>query len=301
MNFETKVATCCGIVCCLTVTIVIVVFSSFEYIDYNEYAFKKNTISNTVNTEVVYENGRHFWGLFTTSIVFPRDYQVVTFEGLVVSDAEEKAFRIDVSFWYRLQKDNLANLYQQFGESYEGTILSKAQSTIKNVVPLYTVQEVLDDRQEITAVMNQNLMAEMAEIWIEVEENKFQIELVTLEQSTISKFLDAAILLQENDQKEFEQEAELIRQNTTKFVKEIEAETTLITREAEANYDKTIEIATANAQELTSNARGLGIATVVNGMSFNSTEARTKFIRLVNILDNKSTKVIDVDNTLITV
>ena len=121
--------------------------------------------------------------------------------------------------------------------------------------------------------MNQNVTAD---IWIDVEQNKFQIELVTLEQSTISKFLDAAILLQENDQKEFEQEAE-------------------------ANYDKTIEIAAANAQELTSNARGLGIATFVNGMSFNSTEARTRFIRLVNILDNKSTKVVNVDNTLITV
>lgn len=296
---ETDITCYIAPICCVIGAIIIGIATSYEYIDYNEYAFKKNTWSNTVDTEVVYENGKHFWGWNKEAIIFPRNYQLVFFEELAVSDQEEKPFRIDVSFLYRLKKDNLVDLYQQFGTAYHDTILSKVQSTIKNTVPQYLLQEYLENRQGITEIMNRNITEELSSIWIDVELNKMQLKFIGLESTTITKFLDAAVQLQSNDQKEFEQEAELIRQNTTKLVKEVNAETTILTREAEANYDKTIEFATAAAKELTSNARGLGIANVVNQLEFNSTSSRGKFIRLISILDNKSTRLVDVDNSLI--
>eukprot|EP00486_Rosalina_sp_Unknown_P010972 CAMPEP_0201588962 /NCGR_PEP_ID=MMETSP0190_2-20130828/161224_1 /ASSEMBLY_ACC=CAM_ASM_000263 /TAXON_ID=37353 /ORGANISM="Rosalina sp." /LENGTH=65 /DNA_ID=CAMNT_0048042163 /DNA_START=10 /DNA_END=204 /DNA_ORIENTATION=+ len=58
--------------------------------------------------------------------------------------------------------------------------------------------------------------------------------------------LAAAVRLEENEKKEFEQQASLIRSETQREVQEIQANTTVIMRTAQAN--KTAKIAAANAQ-----------------------------------------------------
>ena len=52
--------------------------ASFSYVEYDELALKKNTVSNKVDNSIVYENGRYFWGVSVEPLTFPSKYQLIS-------------------------------------------------------------------------------------------------------------------------------------------------------------------------------------------------------------------------------
>ena len=297
---RTQQKQCLGcLIITILLTLIIVISISFSYVDYNEYAFRRQKSVNKVNTNRVYKNGRYVLGPDFDMIYFPRDYQRVDFDKLSVSDSEEKTFSMDVSFYYRVKKDKLEELYDKFGTSFHSTIKSKAQSTIKNTAPLYSIEEYLNNRTDITTVLNNNVTDELETIWIELEDSKLQLKRITLEDTTIDKYLDIAITTQENEQETYDQTATATRAETTRQVEEINTNATLLTAQATAEYDRIIAVAEAEADLVTSTARGEGIAVVIANLSLTNPSMRKTFIKLMAILDSEDVKLIDMDNSVI--
>lgn len=288
----------CLIFTCL-LTFIIVISISFSYVEYNEYAFRRQKSGNKVYTNKLYDNGRYMFGPDYDLILFPRDYQRVNLDDLAVSDSKGKSFLMDVSFYYRVQKTNLTKLYNKFGTSFESTVKSKAQSTIKNTAPLYTIEDFLNNRSDITTILNTNVTDELATIWIELEDSKLQLKRITLEDTTVEKYLDDAIITQTEAQALYEQNATAIRAETTRQVEEINTDATTLTSEATAEYDRIIAVAEADADLLTSKARGEGIALVLSNLNITDAALRKTFIKLMAILDSPDVKLIDMDNSVI--
>ena len=289
-------ACCSGVILFVGMILLIV---SFQYVEYNEYAFRRQKSVNKVKTNHVYKNGRYLWGPDYDLITFPRDYQRIDFNNISVSDAEEKTLYLDVSIYYLIRRKDLKLLYSKFGTGYDSTIQSKTLSVVKNTAPLFTIEEYLNNRSYITNIINTNVTDELNIIWIDLEEYKLQLKKVTLAETTIKKYLSNAIQTQENQKEVFEQEAELIRQQTTKEVEEINTNATILTEEAKAEATKIIEVAEAEADLTTSTARGLGIAEVMKNLSINNTTTKALFIKLMSILDNSDIKLVNTDNSLL--
>jgi hypothetical protein len=105
---------------------------SFSYVEYDEYALKKHTVENTVETDSTYDVGRYYWGVDRTALPFSRHFQKVT-ETFSIFPTNGLEFDVDVVFWYRIQKENLGQLYKAFGTSFDSQVRNRANAKIKNV------------------------------------------------------------------------------------------------------------------------------------------------------------------------
>jgi len=159
MNESTACAWgCCGVVF-LTGMILLIV--SFVYVEYDEFAFKKDTTANEVHTDEVYTNGRYLWGPNWDVITFSRLYQEVSYEdssSLDVGNNEGIQVNIDVNFWYKLRRKYLKDLYQKYGTKYHDKATSIAKAALKNTAVAFTLDEYLRSRAQIAKAMNNNGM-----------------------------------------------------------------------------------------------------------------------------------------------
>lgn len=282
--------------CSVVFLLIILLPISFMYVNFDEYAFIRNKLTNTVDTSTVYENGRYYVLPHREKVVFPRDYQVFNMS-LSVSDKEEKGFFMGVVVYYRLNKERLADLYTAFGFNYETQINSIIESNVKNIAPQFTLNEYLNKRANITRTINNQLKKELEDVYINLEDNKVFIQQILFQEATVKRFLDIAVQGQENERRIFEQDAELIRADTTRLSEEVQAETTLIRRTANAQALQAIDTAKAEAVRITSGARGNGINTVLKELEVKDTDTRNTFIKLMAILDNiEHIRLIGIDN-----
>ena len=311
--------------CCVGIPLfigMILIICSFQYVEYNQYAFKKNTLSNTVDIDTIYENGRYMFGPSVNMIYFERNYHKVEFSGdsaLSVANDDGTSFYIAVTFFYRVQKGNLSHLYNQFGTEYDSKVFSLSQSTLKNTAIIFSIDDYLGQRETITSSMKKNITETLNNIWIDVDE--LQLHEVLFPDVVKNKYLDAAVQIQTNAKLEYEQDANLIRQETSRLVEVINANKTIVEAEAEANYNKVTELAnvdatqlieTANAEafklteiaeaeasRLKSQARGVYMSDVIANLTITNSTTRHTFIKLMAILDNEGTKIIDTDSSVI--
>ena len=103
---DTKLYCCIGWGFVIFLTLMIMLITSFSYVEYDEYAFKKSTTTNLVDKSEVYDNGRYLWGFDHTKVVFPKLFQLQELN-LSVANEEGVSVNVAVSFWYRLPKDDL--------------------------------------------------------------------------------------------------------------------------------------------------------------------------------------------------
>jgi len=273
--------------------------TSFEYVQYNELAFPKNTMTNKVDTSKVYRNGRYHVGPSVDMVRFKRTYQKVEFSGnkaLQVFNAEGLSVQLDASFYFKIRETDLAKMFSAYGTNIINKALAIAESTLKNSAVTFTIEQYLKNRATITQTFNRNMTKAMSSIFLDVEDYKFQLRQITFPEQIRNKYLDAAIVLQREKQFQFEQQAKLTRDETVKLTKATKANTTVITREAQARSARIVAVAKANADELVSTARGKGIAIALTNLSITEPADRKMFIKLMAILDNPSTKIVDVDN-----
>jgi regulator of protease activity HflC (stomatin/prohibitin superfamily) len=317
-----KIIVCAGCGFVSLIVGIILICVSFQYVEYNQYGLKRNTLTNTVFTNKIYENGRYMMGPSVNMIYFEKDYQKVDFSGsnaLSVSNDDGTGFHITVTFFYRIQKENIEKLYNKFGTNYKSKILSLSQSTLKNTAILYNIDDYLTKRSTITKSIKTNVTATLNNIWIDVDE--LQLHEVLFPEVVNNKYLDAAVQLQVNAKMEYEQDADLIRQETSRLVEVINANETLVLAEAEANYNiitqlagvnatqlietakteelKLKQIAMAQQSKLIAEARGLYMAQLISNLTMTNSTTRKTFIKLMALLDNTGVKIINTDSSII--
>jgi regulator of protease activity HflC (stomatin/prohibitin superfamily) len=251
-----------------------------------------------VDQSKVYENGRYCWGFDHTKVSFPRLFQLVDLD-LSVANKEGVSINIDMSFWYRLPKDRLSDIYSKYGTSYDTQITSVSKSIVRNTAVQFSVNDFLLKRSEIRAAMAENISLTLEDmIYIDCPEHMVQLNRIEFSASIEETHLSAAITLENNEQKEYEQNATLIREETDKMVAEYTANTTVVTRTAAANATRMTEIAEANYDQIVGEARGLGLSDTMMALGIDGDENTTqRFLKLMAILDNSATKIVDLSSS----
>jgi hypothetical protein len=96
-----------GLLFIIIVLIVSLVPASYSYVEWNEYALKRDTTTNKVDYHEVYGNGRYFWGLGYGPVTFKNTATTVDFSGdnaLSIFSSGGLELLIECSFQYQVIK-----------------------------------------------------------------------------------------------------------------------------------------------------------------------------------------------------
>lgn len=272
--------------------------TSFTYVEYNEYAFKKSTTTNKVDQSEVYDNGRYLWGFNHKKVVFPKLFQLQELN-LSVANEEGVMINIAVSFWYRLPKEDLSSIYSRYGTNYQTQLNSIARAAVRNTAVDFSVNRFLDNRSIVRDQIAENVSLSLSAMFIDCPSYTVQLNEIEFSATLLATRLNAAITLENNLKKEYEKQAAEIRAETEKLVESYSANTTVITRTAEANKTASIETAQAKYDEIIAEARGYGLASTMAALGIVNETEKARFLKLMAILDNNEAKIIDLTGAAI--
>lgn len=270
----------------ILILLVILLPLSFTVVQYDEYVIFKNKFTNRIDTDNIYTNGRYYILPHYSSISFPKKFQSINFDRLSVADKDQKRFFMKIKLFYKLSINSIPRLYSNYGLNYNLQIQNIAESTIKNFAPKFALNSYLQNRNLIVRNITSELYNEFNTIGLEYDVNKFYIDLITLESTTIDKYLSIAIQKQQNDQKKYEQDAELIRIETIQLTEQFDAESTFIIRSSNATAVKMIETAKAESFKINTIARSNGIKNLSNALNITSENTLNNLIYIMAVQDN---------------
>lgn len=285
---------------------------SVQYVEHDQYAFKKNKVTNNVDTDTVYEKGRYFWGVGYEAVSFPRTAQHVVYKdgdhgALLVFTDGGLEFKIECAFQYFLIKDGLPTLFKQFSSTFNTQIVNVGRTSLKNTAPNFPVDDFVKNRKNVQHQMYLQLKSELNKLCgstmcVDVPEHKFQLRRIIFPPQIANKYLDVAVQTQTNIEKQEKQVADLTRKETEKLVEVVKANITVVTQESIAQSNRIVEEANANSFKVKQIAIGQGINTALTAIGIDSSQSElsNKFIRLMSILDSNTPKLLSgISNTII--
>jgi len=165
---------CCF--CVLFITGVILFSVSFDTLAPTEVGIRYNNNLKEIEEGRVYNNGRYFLGLGVWFIVYPMEMQQMQFVGTAGERAALKAWsqegqlmQLDISFYFRLDRDAIIMLYKRFENNYYSRYSQVAVRTIKAVSILYTADDFFTLRKIIGVHMKRDLRARLKQEFCTVE------------------------------------------------------------------------------------------------------------------------------------
>lgn len=261
------------------------VATSYHYVRYDQYALRSNKYHG-VQLSKVYTEGRHFLTLDNTMIYFPSVYKPIKFVSSTFSD-NGLEFDLDISFYYKIPKDNLAQIYDLYSTSYENKIESNAKQVTKNIASTFSVDEFLTNRSYIEKTIGLSLENQ---IWqtlnIYVPSDYFKIISIDFPDILISKSLDTAIALQNNEIASLQQSVNLIKADTTQLISQITAQSNKIIQYAQTESN----LIKSNAEYVSNNilltARTNGLEMFCNELNITNPDQINKINKIFSIIDN---------------
>lgn len=295
-------ALCCACSCILT--LIIVLSLSFQYVDYDELALKKNSHTNKVSLDEVYDNGRYCWGPSYKTMTFPALWERLDVKAHI-SNTEGVSTLAQFTLFYQLQLDGLLDLYKKYDLRYATMLESQTQAEIKNKGITYSFEDFLTQREEVTKGVGEAVKELITKKdgeglakfpGVKVEKSKFFLGEVKIDSEDLMRnYLQKAIALENNSQKEFEkklaeeetitinQQQDWIAQGKTKY--DI----------AVAEATKMIAIAEQQKKEAVIAARAQGLADLMTDLEITDDKVRKDFLMLMAILDNEESVVLNTD------
>jgi len=157
---------CCF--CILFITGVILFSVSFGTLTPTQCGIRYNNNLKEIEEGKVYNNGRYFLGLGVSFIKYPTSMQIMTYSGSYGEHAALKAWSqegqlitLDLNFYYRLDRDNIINLYKRYEDNWYTRFSQVAVRTIKAVAILYTADDFFTMRKAIGVQMKRDLRARL--------------------------------------------------------------------------------------------------------------------------------------------
>jgi hypothetical protein len=145
--------------CCISLGLlltVILVPSSFQYVDFTEYGLKYNTVTKVVEPKA-FEATRAFGGLTAGFHIFPRPVQMVIFNGtdlkksISLKDKIGGSFECELSLGYRLEKEHLYQIFSTYKMNYESSFLTNIRAAVRQGAQKYSMLDFVQDgrRQQV--------------------------------------------------------------------------------------------------------------------------------------------------------
>lgn len=287
----------------LIVVIVPLIVTSLGDVEWDQFAFRKNTVTNLVDRSRVYTFGRHMWGPSTTSVVFPRYYQLIEFKGNDLQVFAGKGnntmdqnstttagleFAIECSIWYRLNENNLADIFDSWGLTYHDRFVDAVRASLKNTAPEFSVDDYVERLREIETRLFQEVNKDLMDLKIQIEKGKLVLKRVSFPGSVLGKYEETVLKKVEIENEILKRDVELFEKETEEILEGIRGNMTLIMTDANATADAVVLEASAAVVRIRQEALGRGINHMMKRLNITDEVTRNKVFQLYTIEDNVS-------------
>jgi hypothetical protein len=277
--------------CCLlfwflsSIVIISTVASSYWYVSYDQYALRRDTYSG-VQSHPTYEEGRYFLTLDNSLVYFPSTYQEVSFVGATFAD-NGLEFDLYITFYYRLPKESVVEIYNEFSTYYDSKIINNAKQVTKNVASTFTVDNFLQNRTYIEKTIAEALEPYLMDtIGVEAPKEYFKIINIVFPDSLIETSLETAIALQNNEIQLYQQSVDVIEADTEKMKASIDADTTRTLEYANNQAEQIISNSESIATKIGLVARSDGLERVFSALNITASEDKTRLTKVFAVMDN---------------
>jgi regulator of protease activity HflC (stomatin/prohibitin superfamily) len=289
-----------GILLCILIPI------SFGYVEPGQVALPKNRISKTVDDNgrvykmTLERNGRYWLGLSTVLESFDSRIQQKTLDLDVVA-SNSRGFILTIVCYYRINTDELGLLFNRFKYDWKTSAQGEIVDTIKGITTRYSINQYIDDQQEIQEYMGGVISDKLREIHLLSVDDVLIIKRVDFTGTVDTQFLDSVIQEQTNERQLFQREVDLIQQTTETDRRAIVANRTLITAIGQAEATRIVNTAHAEASKIRNLARTQGFSLLFTHFDITSSSMKTDFLEWYaksNNLDNIHL-LYDVNNAIV--
>lgn len=275
---------------CLGVTalllLVILLPTSFSYIDYWEYGLKQRKTTGAVDITKIYGKGRYLVGPDYKFLKYQADAHYVHLEDVGVfsdggADSVGLSFLIDLDYTYFLKKDKIGEIHKQYAKTYKNVILSRTNDALKNSASGVPFSDYFNDRVGLELRLKAAVQARWdQEPSVYATLDQFHLGRILIPDVVADKQLSAKIQIETNRKEEFLQNATVEREITAVLVDSINLEKNKLLREITARASLLTANAFANATEIRNNAINEGTKSLLADLGIDSQEYSTAFTYL---------------------
>jgi regulator of protease activity HflC (stomatin/prohibitin superfamily) len=227
---------------------VILIPVSLKQVNYDELAIEYNTMTKTVNTDEVLQEGRHFIQPVSKLFKYTRTLQTIDLTGdnsIECLTNEGLVMQLGVETQYQIIVDKVFDLFEEFGdqENYTPYIESITHDAIRDVCANYSGEDFFFNRGDIDAALSTYLIHVYNESGAHATNELVQLTSVIHPDQYDSVSRSREAVGQENDRLLRERTENITEAQTRLLSAEVNAEITII----EANATRDARIAEAQA------------------------------------------------------
>jgi len=243
-----------GALCAVVVPLALLLLS-LGAVEQNEYGLVYNWITKTI-TNRVYHGGTHFIGFWNSFVVFPATVQTVEFsdrvgmrtaEALHTRTKEGLGLHLSISFQYKLNPDQIPQLYTLTNVQYEGLFTRIARDQLLEAASEYEGPQYWLERHEIgdhmRRLVDHELKESFASLW------GLQLLIIDLPDRYENSITITQVQQQIIQTRRNQQLAASIRADTEVMKSKVQRDIDVVRAGAGANYTKVTKMAEAEAAE----------------------------------------------------
>lgn len=264
-----------GIAACVLLAPILIGLLSIDAVEQNEYGLKFNWVTKTLSKDV-YHGGTHFVGFWNKFLVFPATVRSIEFsERMGMSQArmlhtrtkEGLALHLSISFQYKLNPDQLHELFAVTNMAYESLYIRIAREQLLEAASEYEGPQYWQERQKIgdhmRTLVDSNLKQNYASLW------GLQLQVIDLPDRYEQSITQTQVQQQIIRTRENEQVAAGIRADTDVLVAEYNKKIQVVMADAQANFTQETKLANAEASKrrIKAEARAVGYVRKKLGLS----------------------------------
>lgn len=156
-NFDGKTKCLCLTMTSLVLAVTVIVGVSFGGVEPTEYGILYNQVTKQINTDNILDGGLQYIGVFNKLIAFPRNNKQVEFSDQSEAQApplstrtkEGLELKLHFAFLYKLQKENIPELYRLVGTEYEQLYIRIASDLVLQNAGNYHATQYWQERSAI--------------------------------------------------------------------------------------------------------------------------------------------------------
>jgi len=258
---------------------------SFWYINYSQYALEKNTYTG-VRLADTKEEGRYFLPLTEQMVVFPATFNEVSFVSESFAD-NGLEFNIHISFFYKLPKNNIGKIYDQFSTNYHTRVVSNSKRLVKNEAAQFPVDYYLENRSYIEDTIATALEIDLMDtVYVDAPAFYFKITRIEFPASLIATSLNTAKSLQQNEVEEYLQDIDVINADTNALKAAIDANAVQTIEFANNEAVRILTTSKAQADRILLITRSNGLEHVCFNLKITTPSLKMKLVEAFAIKDN---------------
>jgi len=280
----------------VVVTLIILFFVSFDTLEYQEIGLNYSWISERVEPKT-YPGGRYFLGVGNHFIKFPMVKSVFFLDDLTENThgpalqsrtKDGLNVRLEVSFQYRLQANDLYKLYNTLGSGYEQIFVRIAIEQLTTAATMHNAHYFFTNRSTISQEMHQMLDTHFQSHGF-AEVPFFQLRTVHLPDKFEEAIKETQVKQQDIQIATLEQQTLRVKFQTR--VLQAQQEVLVMHNDAEAEAQSILaqNDAYCKQYELTQNLQSDALKSIKQSAGWNSTQL-LEYLRIRAVRDHPSEK-----------